>query len=244
MHRTGPGRQWGRGRGLDPEEDDWFNGSDDDDLPSPQPPWMQQQQRLTHSPNLKRKRAPAIVLEYPNRRRQYPPQPTPTNSPPATGLVDYDDDEPTTTTPKEASEDLKLPVISKATQIPLRTKAPRPIKLPMLGSVAEITRASGQVSPEDKAIPSGSGFPPTRNEKRRRDEDEDDELLARLATKGKRPSVSETDEDPVTGKESGIKISFGKISEGTKKIKLNLGLGHKPEAESTGRKDEEDERGG
>jgi len=235
-----------RTRGLDSEEDDWFNGSDEEDLSSPKVAWMQQQQRLSQGPTLKRKRAPAIV-EYPIRRRQFPPSPTPTNSPPSTGLVDYEDEEPT---PSDVDlEGTKTSSISKAAQrssqnsesdATSREKAPKPIKIPVLGGVADVRPV--QRMGKDAVTLSNTVLPPTSREKRQRDEDEDDELLARLTAKSKRPSIPETHEGPPL-RQPGIRIALGKVSDGAKKIKLNLGLSRKPEPETTRTVGQDDERG-
>jgi hypothetical protein len=203
---------------------------------------MQQQQRLSQGSTLKRKRVPAVV-EYPIRRRQFPPSPTPTNSPPSTGLVDYEDEEPTP--PDEVLEEAKTTSVSKSVQSPnhnsasdatSREKTPKPIKIPVLGvaDVRPVQRQNKEPSPN-------SALPPTIREKRLRDEDEDDELLARLAAKSKRPSISEGRED-LPLKQPGIRIALGKVSEGAKKIKLNLGLGRKAEPEPR-TLDQDDERG-
>jgi hypothetical protein len=238
-----------RGRGLDTEEDDWFNGSDEEDLSSPQIPWMQQQQRLSNATNLKRKRAPSVI-EYPPRRRQFPPSPTPTNSPPSTALVDYEDED-TTTPVDDDAENKKIPIASEEPHPPAEKPkqrasmgtTPSPIKIPVLGPVAEVRVVQSSSPVQDKDPSLKPGLPPTRVEKRQRDEDEDDELLARLAAKSKRASIEEIRSDGPL-KQPGLKIAFGKVSEGAKKIKLNLGLGRK--AEEAGRtleQEKSDERG-
>jgi protein phosphatase 4 regulatory subunit 3 len=232
-----------RGRGLDSEEDDWFNGSDEDDLASPKLPWMQQPQRLSQIQTLKRKRAPTVI-EYPMRQRQYPPSPTPTNSPPSTALVDYDDEDASPS--DEDAGGAKLNSNSKTPHSPdetsdscftSREKTPKPIKIPVLGNV----RAIQTMMFQDKGSPLNTVLPPTRVEKRQRDDEEDDEWMARLAAKSKRPSISEA-WDELPPKQPSIRLALGKMSEGAKKIKLNLGLGRKMEMERRA-SDKDDERG-
>lgn len=247
-----------RGRGLDVEEEDWFNGSDEEETGAPKTAWMQQQQ-LKLTQGTKRKRAPAIV-EYPTRRRQFPPSPTPTNSPPSTALVDYEDEDASPS--EENAENSKPPSQPKSTQSPLqngvsnvnsRAKVPKPIKIPVLGSVPVGDMRGARMIPVQEKVPSPSSpsflgnnvLGPNRPGKRQRDEDEDEEWMARLSAKNKAGgNLSEAREDGVA-KQPSIRLALGKVSEGAKKIKLNLGLGRKVEPGSVQTKvsEKDDERG-
>ncbi|KZS97836.1 DUF625-domain-containing protein [Sistotremastrum niveocremeum HHB9708] len=193
-------KKWGQGRGMEAEEEEWFNDSDEEEPPSPL--WQNAQ---TQSPLVgKRKRLPkGGSSTTSNGRRNTALKLTGNKTAP---LVDYDEDEENVSPTSPSIETARI-------SLTLRNRTPAPIRLPTLEgepdkSQARLTRSnSPEGSAEELKIP-------RLGEKRRREED-DDEMFERLAHKGKRQSLAgESDSDDPKPAMSG--------EEGTKKFKLKI----------------------
>jgi len=231
-------RRWGQGRFPEAEEEDYFNADDDEDvlpiMSSPPP---------THRSNtLKRKRATIM-------RRQQPPHTSTPSSQPLSALAAYGDSDDL-----NGTEDFDIRV-AQTEQPPALASPSIPRKLPEATSSYFPTTDEPPASPRmsHKLIPPKplvlqpgdeqddlleqifnhsrpaspspvGGRPPELGAKRRRDDD-DDELLERLATRSKRPSISQSpekensDPPPIPSKAGPTKAA----EEGPKKIKLKFG---------------------
>ncbi|EMD40366.1 hypothetical protein CERSUDRAFT_110962 [Gelatoporia subvermispora B] len=225
-------RGWGRGKSLEAEEEDYFNGDDDVEEPFPNLPV------LSSSPprgGVKRKRARATGL--PIRPARQPPFAGIPRAPALGSLVDYDDGDDAT--PGSPIDDSSSPTRSPSSiyfpksptsdvpsspriahrQIPQKTSpaAPRDEEDDLLESLYK----GGTSSPTFPTKPPDLG-------KRRRENDDDDELLERLASKAKRPSIgSDSEKEKENSEASPVgKVALTKPTEdspGPKKIKLKFG---------------------
>ncbi|TFY56769.1 hypothetical protein EVJ58_g7436 [Rhodofomes roseus] len=231
-------RRWGQGRFPEAEEEDYFNTDDDEDIV----PVMSSPPPNPRSNTLKRKRTTMM-------RRQQPPHTSAAPSQPLSALVAYDDNDDVDGT---ESFDVRLP---QADEPPALSSPSIPRKLPETTSSYFPTTDEPPASPrmshkqippkplvsqpgdeQDDLLehifnnsrpssPSPSSKPPELGAKRRRDDD-DDELLERLATRSKRPSISQSpekeksDPPPIAGRVGPTKAA----EEGPKKIKLKFGV--------------------
>jgi protein phosphatase 4 regulatory subunit 3 len=222
--RSVPGgpRRWGQGRLLEAEEEDWFNADDDDEEPFGVSVFNGQKNAL------KRKR-PRGTSVPPIR----PQQQSPLIRTPALGsLLEYDDgdDVAPTGTEEEASVNRSASVSPSQADIPA---SPR-----MVHRLIAIGKPIPDVpeDPEDKLLeslvsangppsPSLTKTPPAElgiGLKRRRD-DEDEEMLERLASKAKKQTSGSSpgkDKPPASG--VFVKLGTAKPAEEGKKIKLKL----------------------
>ncbi|KAI0717949.1 component of IIS longevity pathway SMK-1-domain-containing protein [Fomitopsis betulina] len=232
-------RRWGQGRFPEAEEEDYFNADDDEEVlpiissPPPNP-----------RGNLKRKRAAMM-------RRHQPPH-THTSIPPSqplSALVAYDDnDDPDSV---DAFDSIRVPSSEEppalsSPSLPRKLSSATSSYFPTDGPPASPRMSHKQIPP--KPMPSQSsdeqddlleqlfnssrssspsqagGKPPELGAKRRR-EDDDDELLERLATRAKRPSISQCPENENT-EPLPIAVKVGptrQADEGPKKIKVKFG---------------------
>ncbi|OCH94520.1 DUF625-domain-containing protein [Obba rivulosa] len=225
-------RGWGQGRLLEAEEEDYFNADDDEEEPFPNLPVLSSPPRG----GLKRKRARAPGLPM---RPVRPPYGSMPRTPALTSLVDYDDgDEARPSSPVDGS--------SSPNRNPSSNYFPNTLStsdVPSSPRLAhrQIPQKAAPSSPQDEQdnlleslFKAGASSPtvPTKPPdlgKRRREADDDDELLERLASKAKRPSFGAT---PDKEKENNETCPAGKVglakpadeSPGPKKIKLKFGV--------------------
>lgn len=199
-------KKWGQGRGMEDEEEEWFNESDEDETPSPL--WQSAQ---SSSPLVgKRKRLPKAGWSANASNGRHTPTLKVAGNKPAP-LVDYDEDD-------ENVSPTSPGVDSSRVSLTLRNRTPAPIRLPTLDNEVD----NAHVRSTRSNSPEGSSEElkiPRLGDKRRREED-DDEMFERLAHKGKRQSLSgESDADDLnlTAAKS---ASSGE--EGTKKFKLKI----------------------
>ena len=226
---------------MEAEEENYFNqGDDEDEAPPPivsTPP--------PRGNTLKRKRTRTSIPVRTMRSSYVAAPPTP----PLGGLVDYDDGDDTSGT--ASSGDPNAPSSPKG---PLRMRQPTnyfsavyktgdgqssdahatgrqapPSKIPTLSHGASSVPPATDVKQEGPSLADLWEGPkdlpePGLGVKRRRDDD-DDEMLERLFTKSKRPSVNEAHSEkangdmPAAGKASPVKAP----EDGPKKIKMKLG---------------------
>lgn len=243
-------RRWGQGKLLEAEEEEWFNGDDDegetgavykippkddDDAIEIGPPVS-----TPPKSNLKRKRGRGL---QPTRSVRQPFGGLQRTSPLGT-LLDYDENEddtggvaPSHASPLESSPSLPRTASISSGYFPLSVSSkgppPSPPVLPTFPTKPSAPPSSGDE--QDDLLESlyqkpgsSSAMPPVLPElgvKRRREE-EDDELLERLASRGKRASVGpsaekekENADSPTAGKAGLVKP----VEEAPKKIKLKIG---------------------
>lgn len=239
--RTQEDRTWsGPGRLLDLAEEDYFNAEDEDDdiLPSiSQSSWLKNSPLAIHNTGMKRKRRPGIS----GTPKGYRP---PLKTPQLGALVDYDEDEDEATTDTNPADPMPQASGSRSvspenglTGPQLPDKSPSPTALsPTLVSTPYSgpppKRLAKDENDDDNILEALARNPRARSqspqpnlapmrlsEKRRRAEDEDDELLARLSKSSKKPDLGNQ-------KESSTSIP-GRSKNGDdppgKKIKVKLG---------------------
>ncbi|KAJ8473828.1 hypothetical protein ONZ45_g16156 [Pleurotus djamor] len=222
-------RGWGT-RGVDAEEEDYFNTDDESDLAAGPLPFTAKWAR-TGPPSpvageipLKRKRRQAIGAAPKSLK---PTNLTPRRSP-LGPLVDYADDDETTPSEEskpESSAGSNLPPTSPILshrQIPSPTLSNPPPKRPPAEDEDEednilesLVRGKAPPTPKTLSISLDSIRP---SEKRRRDDEDDDGLLGRLAKMKKQDQA----------KDAPSLASTGRTKPGDdppKKIKLKFGLG-------------------
>ncbi|EPQ58973.1 DUF625-domain-containing protein [Gloeophyllum trabeum ATCC 11539] len=222
---------WGQGRLLEAEEESYFNTDDDEEemtlLTSPFP----RAQSTPPPGGIRRKR----LRGGPAMRPVRPPNPTPLRSPsPALGsLLDYEDEDEPPNGSMEAS----------TSQLPSSSPKPSPISQPFSGdevppsptlSHRQIPAKVFKPMEEDEdetdreleallsksasSVPSSPASLEPLTPKRRREDDEDDGLMERLASKAvKRPNVGVEEE------KSGRATEPKQSDEAPRKIKLKFG---------------------
>ncbi|KAL6307189.1 component of IIS longevity pathway SMK-1-domain-containing protein [Sparassis latifolia] len=223
---NGP-RRWGEGRLLEAEEEDYFNADDDDDEIVPvvsTPP---------RGNALKRKRMRGMG---PSVRSIRPFTPLP-RTPPLARLVDYDEGDnlggPVEDSPMQSSPSISKTASTSSGYFPLSSPS---VDGPPSSRMIRRSLVKPSSFPDEQGdlleslftrsgSSSGLTGPPELGAKRRR-EDEDDELLERLASRSKRTSVGpgpspekENADSPVAGKAGLAKP----IEESPKKMKVKIG---------------------
>jgi len=220
------------------EEEDYFNADDDDDLiPSIAAPLISRGQAPSPPLNLlKRKRRTGLSISS-----GFRPTLTPPRTPPIGSLVDYEDEDEDLgslafTGDMTPGHDLSLP---KRSPSPNVLSSPRLTNRQVSHSIPPPQRPSPDdddddnllealVRPKDRS-PSPSivtpkvpdlGLGPMRPTGKRRREDDDNELLERLASKAKRPDLGAEKVLIGTGGRAGSKPG----DDPPKKIKLKFGL--------------------
>ncbi|CAL1700107.1 unnamed protein product [Somion occarium] len=232
-------RKWGQGRLMEAEEEDYFNTDDDEDEILPV---LSTSVFPKAAPNtLKRKRPRGSSLPLPQRPPPF------ARTPPLRSLVDYDDaDEPTRAEADKAAGGVQgqLPT-SPSSPSQARMSSPRisqqaskPISISLTpGEDQEDFLLESLVAKGGPPLPDAIKPPEVNLSSKRHREDDDDELLERLASKAKRLSTGPGQDKPeVSGKATGL----GKpAEEGPKKIKLKLSSPTiaNPFPSSTGAKD-------
>ncbi|KZT29424.1 DUF625-domain-containing protein [Neolentinus lepideus HHB14362 ss-1] len=225
---------WGQGRLLEAEEENYFNTDDEEEestlLTSPFP----RAQSTPPSGGVKRKR----LRGGPTMRPARPPNTTPTRSPtPLGSLLDYDDDDESTSGLMEASTS-QLGPASSLTSLSISRPMPEDDvpPSPTLSHRQIPARVFKPMEEEDETdrqlealVSRGtSPGPPLLSfmtepltPKRRREDEEDDGLLERLANKGaKRPNMGSVQkEEELSGRATTPKSA----EDGPRKIKLKFG---------------------
>lgn len=249
---AGGARRWGQGRLLEAEEEDWFNADDDEEEPFTATlfPSNGKQQNA-----LKRKRPRGASIPPLRLHQQPQPQSQPMRATPLGSLVgDYDDGEEANV--NASAEDAAAPQGTAAGPVAAPSGVPASPRIqhrqiaigkptPDVPEDPEDTLLESLVSTGD--LPSPSKSPPGDlglGLKRRR-EDEDDELLERLANKSKKPTAGASPSTPGKDKDKpggpvAIKLVGSKTpDEGPKKIKLKLSSpsSQPPSPSSLGAKD-------
>jgi protein phosphatase 4 regulatory subunit 3 len=214
-------------RRIDLDEESYFNADDDEDeeegiapgphpVPTPALPTLLSSSLARFQLNQKRRRqrVPGIPLRtgLANATQRAPAPATPIHlprTPPIGSLVDYGDDDEQSSDP----EDAMLESLVSSKQAP-GASASASASASTIPSTAATTTISGTVST------SAGGFVPLRAEKRRRAEDDEDEMgFERLVSnKSKRPAK--------TG-------ATGTGEEGPKRIRLRFGAASLAAASST-----------
>ncbi|GJJ07253.1 hypothetical protein Clacol_001453 [Clathrus columnatus] len=233
-------RKWGQGNSLEAEEEDYFNKSDEEELP----PKTANPPVISPSVNtLKRKRGKG----FPGPLSTSPKQLRPLARPPMQSLVDYgDDDEDDITNAASSSKnsgssvnlDQSKTMYSSSSFKPVDwfsgLQMPSPVtssspnktsssKKSSFDSLDEIGVDIGEFVPNRLAE---TRSPPRIGEKRRREtEDDEDEMLERLMKSKKQNLASSPQKDDPTSKSSVIsKMSSTPPLSGSGKLKLKLGL--------------------
>jgi protein phosphatase 4 regulatory subunit 3 len=217
-------------RRVDVDEESYFNGDDGDDEDdsatpgphpaptSPLPPLLTPPlSRFQFGQKRRRQRAPGIPLRTSlggiTQQQRAPTPATPIHlprTPPISALVDYGDDDEQSSDPDDA---LLESLVS--------SKPPASAVAAAGTTISTTSTLSSPISPTTVGTTSGSGgFVPLRAEKRRRAEEDEDEMgLERLVGgKSKRPTKSGT---------------TGGSEEGPKRIRLRFGAASLAAASST-----------
>ncbi|KAH9854932.1 DUF625-domain-containing protein [Lenzites betulinus] len=229
-----PQRGWGQGKLLDTAEEDYFNADDDDDDPiQPIPIVSTPPPRGVHPG---RRRRPVPRQGIPTRASPKTFNGAPLRTPPLGSLVDYDEgDEGGPSSPGRTSPIpggfIPVPVAQQQQLQPSSDAPPASprmshrlvaVKTPSLSPAADgdILEALAKGALLSKAPEGGL------RSKRPRDDD-DDELLERLASKAKRPTPSPSSPNPdgdAPSSAGATKVPPTKgAEEGPKKFKLKIG---------------------
>ncbi|KAF9534111.1 component of IIS longevity pathway SMK-1-domain-containing protein [Crepidotus variabilis] len=224
-------RGWaGPGRALDPEEEDYFNGDEDEPeiLPSiSQQNWLRvsgtTSPLMANNTALKRKRRTVVGAAT----KGYRP---PLKAPQLSSLVDYDeDDDENQALPESQITPIALSRRSASSPSPEPPSSPNPsTRSPSPTSLLPSTgpppkRAAKDEDEEDSLEALARNNPQRPGEKRRREDDEDEELLGRLSKASRKPDLGgpkelrstipgrpKTGDDPPPAAKK-IKVKFGSV---------------------------------
>ncbi len=232
-----PQRGWGQGKLLDTAEEDYFNADDDDDdepipiVSTPPPRGLGKRiRRSTGRTSIPIRSSPKQFNGAPQRM------------PPLGSLVDYDEGDDAAvenTAPLVPGRDYFV-TVGPPTPSPSPSDAP-PASPRM--SHRQVVGVKSPLSPEEDSDimealskgapsallaskpPAGMAIPEGGLRTKRPRDDDDDELLERLANKAKRPTPSPSspnpDTDPLTGAAKLVPVKGAE--EGPKKFKLKIG---------------------
>ncbi|OJT09072.1 hypothetical protein TRAPUB_15 [Trametes pubescens] len=231
-----PQRGWGQGKLLDTAEEDYFNADDDDDEPIPivsTPPPRGLGKRIRRSTG----RTSIPIRSSPKQFNGAPQR-----MPPLGSLVDYDEGDDAAvenTAPLVPGRDYFV-AVGPPTPSPSPSDAP-PASPRM--SHRQVVGVKSPLSPEEDSDimealskgapsallaskpPAGMAIPEGGLRTKRPRDDDDDELLERLANKAKRPTPSPSspnpDTEPLTGAAKLVPVKGAE--EGPKKFKLKIG---------------------